>query len=211
MLVFGDKWSTFHDYLTHRVAATHSAKAAKTEKVVSETEPAWMEYLLELMRAREWVVLYPARTFGTVHNELAQIPEEFTKEEQGERPPPSTGELSSEEPFLLAPSDPSFRTRPEEELSNPSTPLHDTLPFDGRLPGFSNLPFLTHSGSLTDLENLGSSKTSYVSEFRRQIGGCEDAEARRPRIVQDGKTDDLFCLPGLDILFDLAAEAADTG
>lgn len=208
LLVFGDKWVTFHDYLTHRVTASHSGYAAKTEKLVSETEPSWMEYLLELMRARGWVVLYPARTFGTVHNELVQIPEEFTKEEQGERPAIVSEELSMEEPFLLAPNDPVFRQRPEQELSNPATPLHETLPFDGRLPGFSNLPFLGHTGSLTELDDIGRLKAEYLSEFRRKIGGCEDAEARRPRVVQDGRTDDLFCLPGVDMIFDLQAEEA---
>lgn len=206
ILIFGDKWAIFHDYLAHRITASHLGKATKTEKLVSRTEPSWMEYLLELMRARSWSVLHPAKAFVTVHNELAQLPEEYVPEETK---PPGLSTLTpdgAEEPFLLAASTPTNTPYVEIEPANPAVALHHTLPNEGRLIPLDGLPFLNHQGGISSFSVAQGDKAEFVSEFRRQIGGCDEEDAARPRLIQDGTTDDLFCLPGVELAFDTQAE-----
>ena len=47
---------------------------------MSTQHPAWLEFLVELVRARAWMFLYPsdsnAGTWATRHNELHQTPED---------------------------------------------------------------------------------------------------------------------------------------
>ncbi|QIW99755.1 hypothetical protein AMS68_005273 [Peltaster fructicola] len=202
LLVFGDKWSVFHSYLTHRITATRTGKATKQEKLLSETEPAWTEYLLELVRARGWTVLYPSRSFATVHNELAQVPEEYIKENRA----PEIGETNLEEPFLTEPNTPVLQDHKENQLSNPTTPLHDTLPQNGRLEDLVNLPYVSHMGQRVRWDDAQDAKNEYLPDFRHTIGGCSQSEAARPRILQADRADDLFCMPSVEMIFDTALE-----
>ncbi|KAI9045218.1 26S proteasome regulatory complex [Aspergillus affinis] len=84
-------------------------------KVVSKRYPAVMEYLLELIRANGYCVLYPAfeasgPALATVHNELYHAPEEFTTHISPELPSaermdndlPQPPKVSVEKPDLLA-------------------------------------------------------------------------------------------------------------
>lgn len=201
-LIFGDKWATLHNFLTNRIEATRSGKAKKTKKLISEREPSWAEYLLELMQCRSWVMLHPSEAFVTVHNELARVPEEFTRESQTHDPIELTpDEQSLEEPFLTAPAPPTLpnSVAMEEDHTSDTRPLHEILPFSGDLPEIPHMPFVTHGGEYLHIEDRHGLRDRYISRFRHTIGGCQAKEAERKRWAREGRTDDLFCLLGLEV------------
>ncbi|KAK0936257.1 hypothetical protein LTR29_012177 [Friedmanniomyces endolithicus] len=207
-LFFGDKWNTLHSFLTNRLASSHRGTAERTKKFVSEAEPAWLEYLLELMRARGWSMLYPATPLVTIHNELSQIPEEYSREIDGapEMGTPKDPEHLAEEAFLLADESPVIVEHVERETPE-AQPLQDMLPFRGDLPELPHLPFLTYAGDVVNTTIQEDLVQSYASEFRRSIGGCQGVDATRKRIISDPtRTDDHFCFPGVDVEFDMSTE-----
>ena len=200
-LVFGDKWATFHNFISNRIAATQAGKVEKRQKLVSETEPAWVEYLLELMRARGWSMLHPASPFVTVHNELSRIPEEYLHETKQDRKDAGTPEqlhLDEEEPFLTASDPPVILEHPEQDQDKGLMSLLDILPFNGDLPELPHLPHLDHLGERHGTDRMRASAGVSAALFRHYIGGCDGPEADRNRIVRQLVTDDLFCLPGIE-------------
>lgn len=202
-LIFGSKWASFHSFLTNRLAASHAGVAYKTKKLVSETEPAWLEYFLELCRARGWSMLHPAIPFVTVHNELSQLPEEYVRDNEGESKTSKESQelIADEEPFLTAPDPPTLKEHKESETSG-SQPLHKLLPFEGDLPELPHLPHVSCFGEYKNITELMEERNLYTQLFRRQTGGCDEMQAVRKRIVHDLDTDDLFCTPGVKIEFD---------
>lgn len=214
-LIFGEKWKSLHDYIGNRLLVSRAGKAHKARKQVSETEPAWLEYLLELMRARGWTMLHPAQSFATTHNELSNIPEEFAtdadarKKTAAEVKKDPRSIAARDEAFLTAPTPPTMEDHIEHETTS-TLPLHKFLPFDGALPELADLPYLTFEGHIpADLEKIDTAREEYVKTFRRELGGCEGTDATRPRVEYEYRTDDLFCgLPGVSPEFDLEAEAS---
>ncbi|TKA76630.1 hypothetical protein B0A55_04924 [Friedmanniomyces simplex] len=208
-LIFGDKWSTLHNFLSNRLASSHRGVAERTKKLVSETEPAWLEYLLELTRARGWSMLYPATPFVTVHNELSQIPEEYLRERDEVRgaEEPKDAEHLAEEPFLLAAESPVIEEHVERETPE-AQPLQYMLPYEGDLPELPHLPYLAYTGEVVNAIVQEDLMVKYAPLFRSRIGGCQGTDATRKRLISDSRrTDDFFCLPGVDIEFDTSTEA----
>jgi hypothetical protein len=203
-LIFSEKWASFHDFVSHRLAASQSGKAQKLKKEISETEPAWMEYLLELMRARNWHMLHPAKSFVTVHNELAQLPEEFLRPEKGQKEDESAKpSLSSEgASFLSADEPPVIVPHTEKKHVSGTQALHSTLPFQGDLPELPHLPLLDYRGDQSSLTQTDDIQREYIAHFREHVGGCDAKEAKRKRVPHGLGTDDLFCLPGLEPDYD---------
>lgn len=210
-LIFGDKWAEFHDYLKNRLRAAHEPAALhqppiKTAKVISETQPGWLEYMLELMRARGWTLLYPAaRESGslvTVHKELYQPPEEFVKPpvsrkqvDETEKPLPDPSE-----PFLSGEvSPPSESPREQRNVVQHSQPLHAILPFDGELPGLPNMASMTYSGEIVASHVLQNMLWTYKEQLRAKAGGCTLKQAGLNRPYVSGRADDLFCFLDQDL------------
>jgi hypothetical protein len=192
-LYFGDKWAELHSFLSNRVVKHQKGlKTSQRPKLVSETLPAWTEYMLEFMRARSYTLLYPAKTseaFVTIHNELYHAPEEFgpiTKEME------FLPELAANEPFLRAET-PSQPLKSAEPTVVPgSKPLHLALPFDGDLPELPHLPHLLYDGNMVDAQNVSQIALDYANKFREEIGGCTMPKGKHRRVVP-GDAGDLFC------------------
>ncbi|EMC91587.1 hypothetical protein BAUCODRAFT_78758 [Baudoinia panamericana UAMH 10762] len=204
-LIFGDKWAALHNFVSNRITASHTGKAEKTKKVVAETEPAWMEFLLELMRARGWNVLCPPVPLATVHNDLSQIPEEFLREKTEGQKGSEVSRQSNhpeEEPFLLGPDAPTLATHLEREGAG-YVPLHELLPFNGDLLELPHLPHLSYRGVLFNPIELRPQAEEFAITLRQYAGGCDAKDAARKRAVTDiANTDDLFCLPGMELSLD---------
>ena len=202
-LIFGDKWVEMHDYLSNRLRAVHgSERVKKPAKVVSETQPSWMEFMLEYVRARSWTMLYPAHSergrWATVHNELYQVPEEFKRPskkptDDGLQEPPEI-----EEPFLRGEESPIVSHEQETPVVGRTSPLHNLLPFNGELPTLPELPLLDFAGNVRGLNELKDRGAIYASTLRETIGGCTPLDARRPRQITSGSSRDLFCFPGAE-------------
>lgn len=223
-LIFGDKWSELHEYLKNRFRASHnpasvSHATTKRAKVVAETQPGWMEYMLELMRARGWVTMFPAKreagTWATVHQDLYQVPEEFMKassrKKEDDFPEEKTPgpESEAEEPFLRAASSILEPPREDRNVMQHSHPLHSLLPFDGDLPMLSDLPHLTTAGDVVVSDVMEEQLVSYKAQLRKDVGGCDAAQSILYRSFVPGKADDLFCFKDQDIEGDEVSSAED--
>ncbi|KAF2488226.1 hypothetical protein BDY17DRAFT_243895 [Neohortaea acidophila] len=220
-LIFGDKWTVFHGFLKRRLAAHHAGVVQKSVKLVTQAEPAWMEYLMELMRAKGWYMLHPASPFATIHNDLARIPEEYMRPPtppptpDTSSPTPSKQDDENEESFLTAPNLPSIPLRTESHnFATSTTPLHALLPFDADLPELQYLPYIDHTGEKATVSTPKLTRMGYASHFRANVGGCKAADVDRPRIVPFMTADELFCLPEMEVEFgddeDEPAGEADT-
>lgn len=193
-LYFGDKWAELHSFLSNRVRKHHgSPKRAARTKLISETIPAWAEYMLEFMRARGYSLLYPAmmpNALATIHNELYRTPEEFsaslsTVDKHAQS-------LDQNEVFLRADIPPKAPRNAETRAMADAQPLHQALPFDGDLPEIPHLPRLLYNGQQVDPANVSTIAQAYAQQFRQEIGGCEIIKGKH-RKRTPGQAGDLFC------------------
>lgn len=200
-LYFGDKWMELHSFLSNRIAGRSSSSPPYLgTKQISHRHPSWMEYVLELMRARAYTLLYPnipaSDTLVTVHNELYQPPEEFLARDPLEAAPSADGAKGSsdpQEPFTVDPADITQRsTSPEQPLL--STSLLSILPSDGDLPDLATLPVLSYSGQLLTPADVDKLSNTFATKFRREIGGCTNEAKKQIPLPKKWSTDDLFCL-----------------
>jgi len=201
-LYFGDKWVEFHSFLSKSLEAQHShsplAKPlSKRTKLISEKYPSWMEYLLELMRARGYSMLYPQfdsdEAIVTVHNELYQPPEEFAS--SGSPPFLSNDTTASPDPDDPFTADPS--TQPlSSKQSNPEPPLLTTsllslLPADGDLPELTTVPLLSYAGDHITSADSTTLATFFAARFKSEIGGCTGGDVEKH--MRPMSAGDLFC------------------
>jgi hypothetical protein len=192
-LFFGDKWVELHSFLSNRVIKHQdSPKTASRAKLVSETLPAWTEYMLEFMRARAYTLLYPARTSDalvTIHNELYHAPEEYSPKSKGSK---DHAEPPLDEPFLRVENPPRPIKQDESALVPDSKPLHLALPFDGDLPELPHLPYMSYNGEMMHTWNISNIALEHANQFRTEIGGCTIPKGKHKKIVL-GEATDLFC------------------
>ncbi|KAI5248580.1 hypothetical protein E4T43_01370 [Aureobasidium subglaciale] len=212
-LIFGDIWAEVHDYLKNRLRAAHGTSSVqqaptKRAKLISETQPGWLEYMLELMRARGWRNHYPAQldagAWATVHRDLFQKPEEYSNTPAKIVDPPKETKvdmgIDEDEPFLRAePAAEQIRRqeeyldRKEHDTLQHSQPLHAMLPYETKLTGIALLPALEFGGQEVEREEFKRLATEYRPMLRAQVGGCNAVEASNDRKYDFGKTGDLFC------------------
>jgi hypothetical protein len=178
-LYFGDVWAEFHSFLSSRLSTPESATAPQT-KLISEKYPAFMEHLLDMIRAKGYYLLYPSfpgikfSSIATIHDDLYQRPEEFgdVNPAVADEKDDSTTELGSGE-------------QPLNHASN-IMPLLDLFP--SGLPDLDALPLLGFDGEQLDAAAYTKQTEDYLQQFRNDYGGC----ARDTKI--DGPSADLFCL-----------------
>ena len=197
-LYFGERWMEFHSFLGNRVS-TMKSSTPEYKKQITDGFPAWMEYLLELMRIRGYAMFYPnyestsSSAFATVHSELYQPPEEYTKKRingQKEETPPAVDPTDS----FGADASTHARTkphRPEPPLLTSS--LLSLLPRDS--PPLSTLPHISYDAQILTASDRSSFAADYAATFRREIGNCVVANGKsadQPAFVERS-ADDLFC------------------
>ena len=204
-LYFGSTWQELHSFLSNRL----SIEPIKTQaKLVSEKFPAWTEYLLELMRARGYFLLYPGfaskqeSAMVKVHTELYQPPEEFAQppEEELSKASLPKGESGSidEDMSQNVETDKVLISDVPTSLEEPdlvtSIPLLDLMGLAGedKFPArFSSLPAMDAFGNRMALEQVGESTAGFVKAFLLDQGGCADIKDRGAPTAWG--TDDLFC------------------
>ncbi|TVY42731.1 hypothetical protein LOCC1_G004104 [Lachnellula occidentalis] len=184
-LYFGDKWVELHDFVARLLESQHKTPTTKDEKLVSKTYPSWLEHVLKLVRTRGYSTLYPnfdADTLVTLHNDLYQLPEEFSEEDKAESPS-SSGELTADPEHHLS------LKHTEAALITKS--LLAMLPSDGALPPITEMQSLSWDGQKIDAGLLVLQAQTYSKAFRREIGGC-GVSAKKVR--NELSAADLFCL-----------------
>lgn len=187
-LYFGDKWMEFHSFLTARLSKPPTTRS----KMISKKHPSWLEFLLELMRARRYSLLYPTfsidgEAIATIHDELYQLPEEFPRESST---PASVPELNPDEPLSLV-YERKERAPPNIEHALSSSTLLSILPNSGDLPEIPDLPLLAFDGSTLTQKQANDDAWTFTEAYRRDIGGCNaesEITKREPYSALD-----LFC------------------
>ena len=201
VLYFGNKWMEFHSFLSNRL----SKPPTSFPKTFSESHPAWLEYLLELMRARGYSLLYPNFPFedtalATVHSDLYQVPEEFlNKKSQSSPSLPSIDSDFTADPATIKPP-------PKDEKVLLNANLVSLLPAAGDLPELGNLPLLEYNGEKITAEQSGILSFVFSNTFRAQTGACESEKEQNPR--QINSANDLFC--HLEDVYDYHTTAGGT-
>jgi len=188
-LYFGDKWVEMHSFLSNHLATWKSPSDMAPEKVISKKFPAFMEYVLELMRARGYYILYPsfsdmnALALASVHNELYQPPDEFALvdsaalESQSPQAEDQNLELGSIE-------------RPVFQASTLTALLHKLLMV---LPDIGSLPLLSYNGKRLDSQTSAQEAKEYARNFRATVGGCGETDVIGKIEIDHLNADDLFC------------------
>ncbi|KAI9829867.1 MAG: hypothetical protein M1819_005965 [Sarea resinae] len=206
-LYFGDKWVEFHDFLGRllKSAQVLNHPPLKKPKLFSEAYPSWTESLLELMHTRAYSMFYPSSTrdnaLATIHNELFQMPEEFSHRTSDEKAKGATDPSSDLDGPLTADVPPP--SLPSTEQSLTSQPLLSILPTDGDLPEFQNLPILAYNGQAISRPKLAALAAEYHESFRKTTGGCPQAEEKSGSSTSRAtpmhlSAADLFCTDGDD-------------
>lgn len=202
-LYFGDKWVELHSFLSGRVSIRNSHlandyKPPNRRKVVSGHYPSWMEYVQELMRLRDYFLLYPYFPFKsdavvTIHNELHQLPEEYSRTRY-ETSPTHLPSVDSYDPFSIDPSTDTASFTPRHEPSLRSSNLLSFLTESGHsdLPDLGALPILSHDGNSVSPYRSAKNAEKFAQEFRREIGRCSGKMAI---VANHMSASDLFCDP----------------
>jgi hypothetical protein len=176
-LYFGDKWAEFHAFVSSRLAISEAViNIPSQDKLISTKYPAFMEYLLEMMRAKGYYMIYPsfpgrtAAPLATVHTDLYRPPEEFAHEpalKQSDR----IEELLAEKPV---------------DRAHTIMPLLDTFELGHSFP--ERVPSLSYDAERSTGGLLQERTTEYAKNFRVRYGGCsQDSD-----LVEDPSAH-LFC------------------
>ena len=170
-LYFGERWLELQSFVSHSL----SQPGSKATKLVSKDHPSWLEYVLQLARARGYWLLYPnfSESIATLHTETYNPPEEFSEKE--------------DEVELDFTADPSQQVSMKREPPLVSTALLTTL---GDLPNAKEIPLLTWDGEKTNFRKMGESAVAYSRVLREQMGCDPEAEQKERKYVDAG---DLFC------------------
>ncbi|KAL1874683.1 hypothetical protein Plec18167_005915 [Paecilomyces lecythidis] len=192
-LYFGDKWAEFHSFLSHRFSAPGGSHDM-SPRLISKKYPAFMENVLEFMRARGYYMLYPsfpARTptsLATVHNELYHPPEEFmASDSSGAEVDKETIEDPSQ---VLSPSSDLELGSIERPLFPGSTVKTLLQQFPEHLPELEALPLLSYNGEKLSEQSIQQRTAEFAREFRTKVGGCKTSDGAG----SISKMEDLFCL-----------------
>jgi hypothetical protein len=196
-LYFGDKWAEFHSFLSRRLSAPDgSHDPSPHPKIMSKKFPAFMEYLLEFMRARGYYMLYPsfpARTsfsLATVHNELYHPPEEFLVDDSSNT---QADKEAIEDPAeILSPDSDLELGSIERPLFHGSTVKSLLQQFPDHLPEIEALPLLSYNGEKLSEQDIQRSTDQFARQFRTRIGGCQESNPADD--VSSWKMEDLFCI-----------------
>ncbi|KAI1386424.1 uncharacterized protein F4822DRAFT_316228 [Hypoxylon trugodes] len=193
VLFLGEKWMELHDFVSRSLEAKQELEpspALLSEKVVSTQYPSWLEHALRLARARGYWMLYPgkdtAENLATVHSELNHMPEEYATRENSRT---VLADDASEEEIE------NVRQKIRAGVEIPLAPvsLLDSLPNNGNLRPFGDLPIVSWDGQPVDFEELTAFSEKYSAEFKQKVGSCTESEDDQKQ-RESFSTQDLFCL-----------------
>jgi len=204
-LYFGDKWLELHTFLSHRLAADpQMTKSTASAPTIAPDYPAWLHATLEMMRAKNYYMLYPAFTQGngspvvTVHRELHRPAEEYDGDTTEVKSPAENAErvlasLADSHPLLADDEMPlpeaekpvladSFVSSLLERVSN-GKPIE-------RLVNTLEIPLFSYSGSRMNLSDSQTESARFAEDLAHSVGGCTSwAPSER------GAIESFFCLP----------------
>ncbi|KAJ6444559.1 glycosyltransferase 2 [Purpureocillium lavendulum] len=184
VLFMGDKWFELHQYVSHVLRRRDSSAATAGllgKKEVGKHYPAWMEYAVQLARLRGYFTLFPGKEMAAaivgVHTDLPEKPEEYDDAKV-------TSKQREKDRFVDRVS----------QAFDPgsSVDMLETLPKRGDLQPPEDLPIIRLDGKQQSFSTMLTDTAQFADKFRRQIGGCSEADLRKSP-VPDVFVRDLFC------------------
>lgn len=183
MIFPGDKWMELHGFISQvfeRQDSLSETPALLAHKDVSKMYPSWLEYALQLSKARGYYTVYPGKeTAGAIlgsHNDIPDVPGEYEDDDEAK--------IAAEGEGLEDQATDSF-----DALWTVN--ILETLPLGGTLPFATTVPVLTWDGKPTSIEDLHVDSVLFAAQFRAEVGSCEvesEAPNRRHKYAED-----LFC------------------
>lgn len=203
-IYLGERWVELHYFLGQRLERDpNMAKRVKNTEIMSPQSPAWVHTMIEMMKARNYYMLYPSfiakegTTIATIHGELQQLPEESQSVGGGEQEvdPIMTGQGSDTGNLLTADNEVQRLLRQERPGSTSSfvMSLLDAVSSglgDQKLEQEPGFPFFTFAGERVSVSEGLERSWTFAQEFSRSIGGCKGVD--RPSLGA-AALDSLFC------------------
>lgn len=198
-LIFGDKWKELHSFVGLHTIKERMRNYDPSNLSHDPDQPPWIEYLLELMRARGYNIIHsvvdPTTQFAitndaNANNHKLQTSESSFEIDESEMNPSllsSIRKIRTKSSGTFSPLFLSNEEKPninDENISNDiifdddkalaagQDFLHDILPLDGDLPKADHLPIISHEGKLMSPWEVKQSAVDYANWFRKEIGGC---------------------------------------
>ncbi|KAJ9644973.1 hypothetical protein H2204_001435 [Knufia peltigerae] len=202
-LYFGERWAELRSFLSLRLEldADLSGKVPSTP-TMSHEFPSWLQSMLEMMRARDYWMMYPnyAATRGsaavTMHRELPTSPEEYMQDQSGQQATEANGLQMAAEQVLTANDEVERLTR-KEHRPHPASlvaPLLESMSLEMRQSNLVDaMPLISYSGVKIEWEESGASAWQFAKDFAQTVGGCASYD---PGHQGSGSVESLFCLAG---------------
>lgn len=194
-LYFGEKWTELHSFLSHRLATARDSSSPTAP--ISSEYPAWLLYASELLRARNYYMLYPDVKPGgaplvNIHDDLYHPTDNLPAAELATENTPAPVALSGKE-VLTDAIERERSASPETIIRNTEGITSILLGTAGMttLPPFQSLPHLSYEGVLISSETSLTASQAFADRFSLDLGGCKGLEDRAP--ASAGMADDLFC------------------
>ncbi|KAI0999763.1 hypothetical protein K3495_g8433 [Podosphaera aphanis] len=183
-LFFGQKWIELHDFVARSLNSQHVLpKPPSLKKEISKAYPSWLEYILQLSRARGYFTLYPnvkdRDSLVISHNDLHHAPEEY-KSDLDEGKETLNGDVTINQ-------DKSLSSEHEEIPLLKNTILQGY----GELAELEDLQLLSWEGNSLEILESDERALEYRKRFIKEIGGCID---ETPKAAMEFSAGDLFCL-----------------
>lgn len=189
-LFLGDKWMELHGYVSQLLEAQISKEempAMLAREEISKQYPSWLEYVLQLVRLRGYLTLYPSVATSNVimgsHSDLGNTPEEHL------------GDKKLGESVENGKEDAATGFDPTSQVD-----MLATLPKEGHFVDLPQLPLLSLEGTTSTLGIIKTNAQARAKQFRREVGQCPVPKGEEAELDEDDepKADkwarDLFCM-----------------
>lgn len=192
-LYFGDKWVELQDYLSLRLHYDPDLSKRLSGETETKTrdQPAWLRHASELMRARNYYVLYPTffnypeERLITIHSEAHETPEEFAlptaaiSEDGIPAPSAENTVLSSENMYNQASK---HHPRPVFSSAFLSSLAVDQKTQRLGLPRDKDIPLYSSTRQATNWAESSLIAERYSEQISLQLGGCKSLANRDAEI-----------------------------
>lgn len=202
---FGHRWVEFHSFLNRRLLVDPElAKTTQASPSLSHEYPSWLHPMLEMMQTHGYYLMYPTfvqkegSAVVTIHQELAQVPEEYLKDKEvGDES--STDELPrfqlGDDQALTADDEIARLMRQEQNVhgdSVVSSLLEATSAAvrEGNTAAGSSISLIAFDGEKQDWQSSQTNSRRMAAEFALSIGGCKSYDPATKGDDFEG----LFCL-----------------
>ncbi|RVX70711.1 hypothetical protein B0A52_05361 [Exophiala mesophila] len=197
-IYLGERWVELHYFVGQRLEKdAEMSKRIKDSEVMSPENPAWVQTMMEMMKARNYYMLYPSfiakgdTAIATIHGDLQRPPEESqTIDEVEQEVNPTVGGQDSGTGTVLTADNEVQRLLRQEHPGSSESFVTSLLEAVSSGSGDQSFPLFTFAGESVALSEGLERSWSFAEEFSRSIGGCKGFD--RPSMGA-ATLDSLFC------------------